>query len=133
MPKVYVLDTSTKGTGANVRPLDEPDGEQPRRRDETPAFLDPRRARGKRKAPAPPPPRRPRRFKLVDVMTGETLAEDVDTRAVLEALQGLRSVNDVRVFARREDTEDWRLLSLREQRALWDARGRAVTARRADP
>jgi hypothetical protein len=126
MPKVYVLDTSTKGTGANVRPLDEPDGER-KRRDEIPAFLDPRRARGKRKAPPPPPPRRPRRFKLVDVMTGETLAEDVDTRAALEALQGLRSVNDVRVFARRDEGEDWRLLTLREQRALWDARGRVVT------
>lgn len=78
-----------------------------------------------RRAPKPrkePTPRPPRRFKIVDVVTNDTLAEHVDTRTALRVLRDVHSTTDVRVYVSAPDTGGWRLLSLREQRALWDAR-----------
>jgi hypothetical protein len=74
-----------------------------------------------RPAPAPDPPRR-RMFKILDVMTRETLAEDVDLRAVLDLLGDVRSVVDVQLYAWHPERERWRMLGLSEQRALWEAR-----------
>jgi hypothetical protein len=111
--KVWVLDTETKGTGAEMVPLEK------------------RAAAGGRGAivvkpqPAPEKPavrRRPHRFKVVDVMTRQTLAEDTDLRATLELMRGLRSVVDIDVFARPDDAEEWRHLSQRERRLLWERR-----------
>lgn len=69
----------------------------------------------------------PREFKLVDVMTREVLAEGVDARAAVEALEGIRSIVDVLVYVRDPEKERWRLLDLDETRALWDFRGRVGT------
>jgi hypothetical protein len=71
-----------------------------------------------------PEPRRPRRFKVVDVMTGEVRAENASTRATVDLLAGVRAIGDVRVYVWSDDAATWRLLTLAEQRKLWELRGR---------
>jgi hypothetical protein len=119
MGKTWVLDTGTKGTGASVVPLED-ERDRPARKPER-IFVPPKPLP---RAPEPPPPRRPRRFKVVDVMTRETLAEDVDARATVALLEDVRSVVDVRISVWDRGAERWRLLTLDEQRAIWDARHR---------
>jgi hypothetical protein len=62
----------------------------------------------------------PRRFKVVDVMTRQPLIDGAGTRETVEALRDVRSFVDVNVYVWLEDQERWRLLSLGEQRAIWD-------------
>jgi hypothetical protein len=115
--KVWVLDTSTKGTGASVVPLEstvsKPDG-RGRQLVKAPKKPAPR----PEKAPAP---RVPRRFKVVDLVSAEVLAEGAEMRATLDLLAEVRSMVDVRIFVWDRETDDWRLLTLGEQRALWNA------------
>jgi hypothetical protein len=129
MAKIWVLDTETKGTGAEMVPLE-------------------RALRGKRAAPDRDPvrvvkrrpdgsdaesgegevrPRGPRRFKLVNALSGQVLADGVPVDEVVEAMHGIRSVADARVYVWEPDTCGWRPLSLREQRVLLD-RSRAGAA-----
>jgi hypothetical protein len=61
---------------------------------------------------------------VVDVMTGAVKAEDASTRATVDLLAEVRAVGDVRVYVWSEDAERWRLLTLVEQRKLWELRGR---------
>lgn len=117
MAKVWVLDTETKGTGATMVPLEQ--GERRGRRDE-PSFL--RDVPERPVAPAAPAPRPARRFQVRDVLTRELLGEDVDLRGAVALLRGVRSLVDVRVSVWEPERERWRLLTLSEQRALWDAR-----------
>ncbi len=116
MGKVWVLDTETKGTGAEMVPL-----EKIERKPERKA----RRARPKprRRAPKPPPTPEPPRFKLVDAMTKRVLAEDVDTQTAVEVLAGMRSVVDVALYAR--EAGRWKKLSYADKKKLWALRGRA--------
>jgi hypothetical protein len=117
--KTWILDTGTKGTGASVRPLER--AEEPPKPSGDKLYV-PRKPRPK---PRPEPKfRRPRQFKIIDVVTRETLAEHVDTRTALRVLQDVRSNVDVHVYVHEPDNDTWRLLSLNEQRALWDARHR---------
>src|SRR3954454_22168586 len=74
-----------------------------------------------RPAPAPEP-RAPRRFRVVDVVTRQVLAEDASARETVEVLGGVRSTVDVNVFVWAEKAGTWRLLSLDEQQALWERR-----------
>ncbi len=117
--KVWILDTETKGTGANVVPL-----EKIQRR----APADPARLRvppkPRPKAPPEPMPKEPHRFKVVDLMTREVLAEDVDARTTVEVLGGVRSIVDINLYVWRPDRQDWRLLPLEDKRALWEYRSR---------
>jgi hypothetical protein len=114
MAKIYVLDTSTKGTGASIVPLEKPPA--------APAggaalpYVPPKR---EPRPPKPPEPRKPRRFKVVDVVSRAVLAEDADTRATLDVLANVRSIVDVTVWVWRPETQSWRLLTLTEQKALW--------------
>jgi hypothetical protein len=115
MARTWVLDTETKGTGARVVPLD---GVTKRRAANDRVLVE-------REPPAPrppdaPKPRKPRRFRVVDLMTRQTLADDVGARQAVDALQGVRSVVDVTVYTWQEDRQRWRPLTLGEQRALWD-------------
>lgn len=71
-----------------------------------------------------PATRKPRRFKVVDVMTGEVKAEGASTRATVDLLKELRSDADVRIYVWNDQAERWRLLTLGEQRTLWDLRHR---------
>jgi hypothetical protein len=117
MAKVWVLDTSTKGTGASVVPLDS----TREKRDAAPRP--PRKVvkPAARKREKPPVPREPRRFKVVDLMSSQTLAEGADIRATLDVLREVRSAVDVRIFVWDRERDRWHLLTLPEQRALWDA------------
>jgi hypothetical protein len=117
--KVWVLDTGTKGTGAEMVPLEKvlkTPGPGPQ-----PAVASERRRRPVRE----PEPRPARRFKVVDVMTRSVLAEDVDARAALAALTQVSTVVDARVYVWQPSAEKWRLLTLAEQQAMWDLRDQA--------
>jgi hypothetical protein len=115
--KRWVLDTETKGTGAQMVPLEKAHG-----------GADPHAPIVVREpvAPRPKPPaeRKPRRFKVVDVMTRQTLAEDVDLRGAVDALKPLRSVVDVNVYTWDDARGDWVQLSQGDRGRLWDLRNR---------
>ena len=117
MAKKWVLDTETKGTGAQMLPLEkvlrEPAGKPARR------PVPPRRPK-----PAPAPgPTAPRRFKVVDVMTREVLAEGAGTRATVDLLKDVRSIVDVAIYVWSDRLEGWQLLSIAESKMLWNLRG----------
>jgi hypothetical protein len=117
MGRTWVLDTETKGTGAQMVPLEsvlqKPSPPKP-------PLLPP--AKPQPREPKPPEPRAPRRFRVIDVTTREVLADDATARETVEVLGRVRSNVDVNVFVWAEKAQTWRLLSLAEQRALWDRR-----------
>jgi hypothetical protein len=113
MSTTWVLRTDTKGTGAQMVPLEDAretgsSGEHYK----LPALREPEER--------DPAPRAPRRFRVVDVMTRRTLAEDVDTRTALEALKDVRSIVDVSVYVWQAERDRWRPLTFPEQRALFE-------------
>ena len=115
--KRWVLDTETKGTGAQMVPLEKTrdDGEG-----RAPIVVRDQAPRPEK----PAEPRKPPRFKVVDVMTRQVLAEGADTRATVELLEGMRSVVDVNVYVWRDWEGDWQQLSQGDRRRLWAMRGR---------
>jgi hypothetical protein len=119
MGRVWVLDLDASGTGAEMRPLDsvlqEP---QPK-----PDLALVRRKSQPRPAEAPAPPK-PRRFRVVDVMSRRVTAENANARATVDLLADVRSIGDVRIYTWEYETDRWRLLTLAEQRTLWDLRDR---------
>ena len=119
MAKKWVLDTETKGTGAQMLPLEkvlrEPAGKPARR------PVPPRNPK-----PAPTPePTAGRHFKVVDVMSREVLAQDAGTRATVDVLEGVRSIVDVAIYVWSDRTQKWQPLSFAESKMLWDFRGRS--------
>jgi hypothetical protein len=125
MAKVWVLDTETKGTGANMVPL-----ERVLRKgaEAVPGFVLPPRRRSGDEGEEP---RKPYRFKVVDLMTRRDLAEDVDAQGVVAALEGVRSIVDVIVYVWDKTDGDWRRLSFGELKTLWNYR--KVATREAAP
>jgi hypothetical protein len=118
MAKTWVLDTETKGTGAHMAPLEKADRKAAEQRElQTVTF---KRTAERRE---PPPEREKQRFKVVDVLGGRVLAEDVGAREAVAALGELRSVLDARVSVWSTGARRWKLLSLDEQKALWRLRG----------
>ena len=123
MARIWVLDTETKGTGAHMVPLESvlrkpaPSSE--------PLFVPPE---PQPREPKPPEPRAPRRFKIVEVVSQQVLAEGVPAREALSVLNDVRSIVDVRMFVWQPKEERWRLLTLDEQRLLWDRRDVAPVA-----
>lgn len=117
---VWVLDTETKGTGANMVPLERV-LRKPGSSDSVPGFVF--RKLERREADEPGPPLQ-HRFKVVDLMTRQVLAEDVDAREAVTTLTDVRSIVDVSVSVWEPESERWRLLTFGETRALWDYRGR---------
>ncbi len=128
MAKTWVLDTETKGTGAHVVPLEKVLRTSAPRPQLNVVELE--RPVAPKPVPAPSAPT-PRRFKVVDVMTRETLAENADTRTTLELLGRIRSVVDVHVYGWSLERRRWRLLRIDEQRALWDLRTPALVSNAA--
>ena len=118
MAKVWVLDTETKGTGAEMVPLEKVH-KQPcaptRRRRPAPAAV--------REKPAPEPVR-PTSFKIVDVMTRQPLIEGASARDTIDRLRDVRSLVDVAIHAWDERAGRWQRLSRGEERALWRLRDR---------
>lgn len=125
MGKVWVLDTETKGTGANMVPLErvvKKRGSEP-----VPGF-------GFRKPKSPPPlpapePRQPRTFKVMNIMTREVLIEGADSRATVNTLEDVRSIVDVKIYTWDPERERWRALTFGETKSLWEYRGRGETPR----
>jgi hypothetical protein len=122
MARVWVLDTSTKGTGATMVPLEsvlrKPAGHSDA------IYVPPPRPP---KAPAPAEPRSARMFKIIDIRSREVLAEDATARATIQVLNGVRSIVDVNVYVWMPATEKWRLLTFDEQRLLWSRREPVMT------
>ena len=119
MAKRWVLDTETKGTGAEMVPLDKAHGGSTAGPRGPIVVREPAPARARE-----PEPRKPPKFKLVDVMTRQILAEDVGTRKTVEVLEGMRSVVDVNVYRWDDKTEAWQQLSQGDRRKLWQLRER---------
>lgn len=109
-----MLHTETKGTGAQMVPL-----ERVRRPSSASEPLFVPRKRPAKPQPDSPPPRAPRRFKVVDVRTREELAAGADARETLDVLRRVRSMIDVSVAVWQEERDRWRLLTLAEQRLMW--------------
>jgi hypothetical protein len=117
--KVWILDTSTKGTGAEMVPLrDAREGTAAR---PEPELVSPAMRRQRRTAD--PEPRAPRRFRVVNVMTRAVLADDADLRTTLTVLAGIKRSVDVAVHVWEPKRDRWRLLTLGEQNELWRRRG----------
>jgi hypothetical protein len=124
VPKVWVLDTETKGTGATMVPLERV--LRKRGGESVPGFaLPPPRP----PSPRPPEPRTPREFKVIDILTRRVLGEDLDARGAVGVLEDVRSIVDVNVYVWEPGTERWRMLTFGETRALWEYRGRSERMR----
>jgi hypothetical protein len=122
--KVWVLDTETKGTGAEMVPLEKV-LRKPTSGEPLSVHVPPKR---EPRPPKEPDPKPPRSFRIVDVTTGDVIGEHLDTRAAIAALEGVGSVVDVRIYAWDHTTERWVLLTLGEQKTLWEFRGRREPA-----
>ena len=115
--KVWVLDHETKGTGAEMVPLEKVlDDARP---GAAPVVVGPKRVRPKEEEP-----REPRRFRVVDAVSDEVLLDDADTRTTVALLAGVRSNVDVRIHVWEPKSGKWRRLTLGEQQAVWDLRAR---------
>jgi hypothetical protein len=120
MGKVWVLETHTKGTGANMVPLD-------KEHEKGTSAKEPQFAVPQRREPAnEPAPKAPPRFKVVEVMSHRVLAEDASTRVTVDLLRDVHSVVDVAISLWSEKDGRWRLLTHGEQKRLWDLRDAAA-------
>jgi hypothetical protein len=115
MAKTWILRTETKGTGAQMVPLE---SVTKRSSSVEPVFVP--RERGQESTPEAPTLRPPRRFRVVDLMTRRELLADGSTREAVDALRDVRSTVDVHVYVWQDEDERWRLLTFGEQRTLWE-------------
>ena len=120
MGRVWVLDTETKGTGAEMVPLDKV---QRKPAPSAEPFWAPPKPRPRE--PKPAEPRKPLKFRIVDVRSRETLADDAPAREALDVLNGVHSMVDVQAYVWQPEAEKWRLLTLDELRTLWERRAPA--------
>jgi hypothetical protein len=120
----WVLDTETKGTGAEMVPLERLQERKRRKEEREPLrVIGPKRGRDE-PAAEPEQPEAPRRFRILDVRSRQTLADDVDLAEALETLRGVDSVVDVNVYVCEGEEPGWRALSMSERRTLWGFRDR---------
>ena len=118
-----MLDTETKGTGAHIAPLRRDAGAGSEKLSVV-QLHPPAGAESADHEPAPAP----KAFKVVDVLSGSVLAEDVSAGGAVRSLGGVRKALDALVFVREGDAGRWRLLTLSETRALWDLHERDVAS-----
>ena len=116
MAKKWVLRTETKGTGAHMAPLEDV-LEKPGSRKGITSYA---RKRRKRQATETPEPKAPR-FKIVDVLTQQVLAEGASTTEAVDLLKGVRSIVDVRMYIWDDRAGKWRLISSALEKDLWRA------------
>lgn len=122
MGKVWVLDTETKGTGAEMVPLEKLLERRRSTADQEPVKVvrpHPDRTDEAKEAQTPP---EPHRFKVVDALTRQVLADDAEVREAVSALGGLRTVVDARIDVWDPASGDWRPLSMGEKKVLWGLR-----------
>jgi len=120
--KVWVLDSETKGTGAQMVPLEKvlrQPASEPERRRARPVP----KPRPKQQAQEPVPPRR---FRVIDALSREVLAEDANAPETLEVLRGVSQPVDVSIYVWEHGPQDWRLLTNRERKLLWEFRDRRL-------
>jgi hypothetical protein len=120
MARVWVLDTETKGTGAQMLPLEKvlkQPADEPERQRARPVP----KPRPRQEKPEPAPPRR---FKVVDALSRRVLAEDAEAPATLELLRGIDRLVDVSIYVWEPKADTWRLLTNRERKLLWELRAR---------
>ena len=115
MGTTWILHTETKGTGAQMVPLDKA---PQRSRDPERVFV--REKAGRAPQPESPKPKAPREFRIVDVMTRRELVSGVPVGEALAVLRGVRSVVDVNVYLWEEKRARWRQLTFEEEHALMD-------------
>jgi len=116
MGKTWILQTETKGTGATMVPLERAQRAQ-RGRAPEPLHVPPK---PQPRAPEPAAPRAPRRFRVVDVMTRETLIDDASAAETVAVLTDVRSTVDVTVSVWDDGRQRWRPLTLAEQRTMFE-------------
>jgi hypothetical protein len=120
MAKTWVLDTETKGTGAHIAPLKRDSAKAPDKLSlvqlHPPASDEP----AEQASPEP------KRFKVVDLLSGRVLAQDVSGGEAVRALRDVRKSIDALVYVREGERARWRLLSLADTRALWALREREL-------
>jgi hypothetical protein len=124
-PTVWVLDTETKGTGAEMVPLERLEKERKRKkgdRERIRVIARDDSVAGNEPATKPEGPRVARRLKVVNVLSRQVLADDVVVAEALQALRTVNSVVDVNVYVWEPSEEDWRPLTLSERRTLWGFR-----------
>jgi hypothetical protein len=121
--KTWILDTETKGTGAEMIPLERLE-ERKRLKGEAERIrvIGAPTADGVEGAPEPDGPPAPRRFRIVNVLSRQVLADDVGLAEALGTLREVGSVVDVNIFVWNPDPEDWRPLTMSERRRLWNLR-----------
>lgn len=125
MPKVWVLDTETKGTGANMVPLERVLSKG--RPESVPGFVLP----PLRPSPDQPDPRTPLEFKVMDILTRRILGEGLDARGAVEVLENVRSIVDVNAYVWEPQSDRWRMLTFGETQMLWEYRSRIDVPRQA--
>jgi len=119
MAKTWVLETETKGTGAHVVPFEKALATAVEQQDLATVTLErPPRAKTVEE------PAGPLKFKVLDIRSSSVLGEDLDMRSAVELLEPVGSVIDVRIYVWMPKARRWRLLTLAEQKALWEFRGR---------
>ena len=123
-----MLDTETKGTGAEMVPLDRVERREEPKKGKL--WVPPKR---RPREPEPPEPRAPRRFRVVDVLSRRVLQEDGGVGDTLELLRDVPSALDVSISVWEPDEDRWRLLSLAEQRVVWERRSRRRSGRGSRP
>jgi hypothetical protein len=118
--KVWVLDTETKGTGAQMVPLEKalkrPAAEPARPRSRPVPKPAPREN--------PPEPTPPRRFRVIDARSRQLLAQDANAPDTIDVLRAAEQSVDVSVYVWEPKPETWRLLTSREKSLLWELRRR---------
>jgi hypothetical protein len=124
MAKVWVLDTETKGTGAQMVPLEKA---LERKRgtasgDRITVIRRERDSGADEPAAEVGEPRPPRLFKVRNAVSRQVLAEGVGVQGALDALASLRSVVDATVYVWEPEQDEWRPLTIGEQKALWERR-----------
>jgi hypothetical protein len=117
-----VLDTETKGTGAEMVPLEKALKEKRRAPTRERASVARRKPASRPRAPVEPSgaaeARRAPEFKVVSAISGQVLAEGARTRETVDLLREARSMVDVRVYVRESKAHEWRPLTLREQKVM---------------
>jgi hypothetical protein len=116
MGTTWVLHTETKGTGAQVVPLDKA---KQRSKSTQPQFIRPQKGARAREQEAPEP-RSPRRFRIVDVMTRQRLADEAGISDALAALKNVRSIVDANVYVWEEGRGRWRPMTFEEEHTLME-------------
>lgn len=118
----WVLDTETKGTGAEMVPLERLEKRKRLQGERERIRVVAQKPDPGERCTEPEAPRAPRRFRVMDVLSRELLADDAGINEALQALRTVGSVVDANIYVWEPTDEDWRPLTLSERRRLWNLR-----------